>query len=221
MNMATTRLNHAASATLLCAALGCTTLLAGCPAVLLVGAGTGVVSASDRRTTGAQLDDQGIELRAGQRLKETLGDKAGGMSVASYNRRVLIYGQAPDEASRKRAQDVVVGTANVRDTINDVEIAGNTSFSTHASDALVASKVRASLLNAAGVPSSSINVTVERGVTYLQGLVSETEADRAAKVAAGVDGVVRVVKVFEFLTPADIDRLTRTQASGSSGSGQK
>ena len=207
------RLSRLLSLTVLACALGASSLLAGCPAVLLVGAGTGMASAADRRTTGSQVEDQGIELRAHQRLGDARGDKAGAISVTSYNRRVLMYGQAPDATTRTRAHEVVSATANVREVINEVEIAGSTSFSTHASDALVANKVRASLLNAAGVPSGSINVTVERGVTYLQGLVSDVEADRAAKVAAGVDGVVKVVKVFEFLTPADIDRLTKTQAS--------
>jgi osmotically-inducible protein OsmY len=213
MNMATPRFKRALTATAFVAALGGTTLLAGCPAVLLVGAGTGMLSAADRRTTGTQVEDQGIELRAHQRLTESLADKAKGISVASYNRRVLIYGQAPDDATRTRARDIVTGTANVREVINELEIAGNSSFGTSANDSLVANKIRASLINAAGVPSGSINVTVERNVAYLQGLVSEVEGDRAAKVAAGVDGVAKVVKLFELLTQADIDRLTHTQGT--------
>ena len=38
----------------------------------------------------------------------------------------------------------------------------------------------------------------ERGVVYLRGLVTRQEGEIAASIAATTDGVVRVVKVFEY-----------------------
>jgi osmotically-inducible protein OsmY len=187
------------------------TMLTGCPAILLTGGAVGMFAAADRRTTGAQVDDQGIELRAHDRLRNAFTDsKAEGISVASYNGRALMYGQAPDDATRTRAEDTVRGTAGVREVVDEVTVGPGATFGNHASDTLIANKVRASLINAKGVPSGAINVTVEKGTVYLMGLLSDVEADRAANVAAAVDGVVRVVKVFETPTQADLDRINRT-----------
>ncbi|CAN5263404.1 hypothetical protein BH10PSE17_BH10PSE17_12850 [soil metagenome] len=188
--------------------------LTGCPAILLTGAGVGMFSAADRRTTGAQVDDQGIELRAHDRLRAAFpGGPAEGVSVSSYNRRALMYGQVADAATKAKAEEVVTGTSGVRDVVNELTIAPTATFGNHANDTLIANKVRASLLNAKGVPSGTINVVSEKGTVYLMGLVTEVEGERAGKVAAAVDGVNRVVKVFETPTQADLDRLTRTQTN--------
>ncbi len=198
---------------LLFGALVAGTTLTGCPAVLLTGAAGGMMSAADRRTTGTQLDDQAIELRAHDRLRKELPEKSEGISVASYNRRALMYGQVVDEATRQRAEEIVTGTSGIREVVDEVTVSPAATFANHANDTLVANKVRASLLNAKGVPSGTINVTSEKGTVYLQGLVSEVEGERAARVAAAVDGVNRVVKVFETPTQADIDRINRINST--------
>ncbi len=202
--------------TLILAAVLALPALQGCFPLLATGVVAGALAVTDRRTTGAQVDDQAIELRGSNRLREKFGDQ-NLASLVSYNRRVLIVGQAANEELKRQIEETVRGLPNVRDVVNELEVAGGASFGTHSNDTLITTKIKASLVNQTDVPANAVKVVTERGTVYLMGIVSEREGAAAATLAAGVDGVAKVVKVFEYISEDEVKRLNTTPASSSSG----
>ena len=177
-------------------------MLSGCLGVAAVGMGGAVVSAVDRRTTGAQVDDEGIELRAGNRISERFGDKVH-VDITSYNRSVLITGEVPDAGAKSEIEKIVVGTTNVRSVTNDLQVAGGSSLTSRANDATITGKVKARFLDANQFNVLQIKVVTEASVVYLMGIVSESEAAAAVEIARTTGGVRKVVKVFEYCKPTD------------------
>ena len=177
-------------------------LLQGCVEMAVVGAGAAAMSAMDRRTTGAQVDDEGIELRAGNRISERFGNKVH-VNVISYNRSVLVTGQVPDAKASEEIEKIVAGTTNVRSVTNDLEVAGGSSLSSRASDATITGKVKARFLDANRFNALHVKVVTEAAVVYLMGVVTESEAAAAVEIARTTGGVRKVVKVFEYCKPTD------------------
>ena len=174
--------------------------LGGCAAVVVGGviAGTTMV-ATDRRTSGSQLNDEGIEIRANNRLKEKFGER-GNFSVTSYNGRVLLTGEVGGNADKLAAEQLVFQIENVKLVVNELAIAGSTStLQERGNDTYITSKVKASLIEAKDVSSTAFKVVTERGVVYLMGRVSQREADRGTDIARSVTGVVKVVRSFEII----------------------
>jgi osmotically-inducible protein OsmY len=193
-------------------ALGALTALPGCAPLLLGSAMVGgVLVATDRRTTGTQVEDQGIELRAAGAVRDlaTLGH----VNITSYNRQVLITGEVPDDAQRSRVEQAVARVENVKSVVNELAVAGNSSSGSRANDVLVGTKVKASLLEAKDVQAPAVKVITERGNVYLMGRVTEREATRAAELASQVPGVSKVVRVFEILSEEELARLTPAPAA--------
>lgn len=186
-------------------------LLQGCFPMVAAGAGGAVLSALDRRTSGTQVEDEGIELRAGARLREKLGNRAN-INVTSYNRNVLLTGQVADEATRSEASAILAGVPNVRGVSNETEIAGVSSLTQRSSDSLITSKVKARLLDSQRVSANHVKVVTETGKVFLMGLLTEAEAKAAKEIAAATGGVSRVVAIFEIVTPDEARRLD--QAGG-------
>jgi osmotically-inducible protein OsmY len=188
-------------------------LLSGCAPLLLGGAvvGGGLL-ATDRRTAGTQLEDQGIEFRASARVRElaTLGQ----ISVNSYNRVVLLTGEVPNANERARVEDAVGKVENVRGVVNELVVAGNSSLSSRSADTVLATKVKATLVDAQDLSSNAFRVVAERRVIYLLGRVTPREADRAAELASRVSGVERVVKVFDLITEAQLAAETALLRGG-------
>lgn len=189
-----------AAATLLVSLSGCAPLVAG------AAVGGTVLMATDRRTTGTQLEDQSIELKAASRLREQLGERAR-VSVTSFNRRVLLTGEVASEADRQTVLRIVQGVENVAGLVDELAVMGSPSLSARSADALVTARVKAALLDAKDVSANAFKVVTERGTVYLMGLVTQREADRATAIARTVPGVQRVVRVFEFISEADLARL--------------
>ena len=195
------------SALALAAALAGTTLLSACAPLLLGGAMVGgALSFTDRRTSGTQLEDEGIELKSGSRLREVLGD-AGHVNVTSYNRTVLLTGEVSDEAARNAAEQAVVRIENVRGIVNELAVAGSSSLTARSSDTILTSKVKARFLDAKDVQANAIKVVSERGNVYLLGRVTEREAGRATELARSVGGASKVVQVFEIISEAELAQL--------------
>ena len=193
--------------TVLALALAGATLLGACAPLVLGGAMVGgALSFTDRRTSGAQLEDEAIELKSGSRLRQALGDRAH-VNVTSYNRSALLTGEVPADADRATAELAVTGIENVRGIVNELVVAFNSSLTARSSDTIVTSKVKAGFLDAKDLQSNAIKVVTERGVVYLMGRVTEREAGRAAELARGVGGVSRVVKVFEVISEAELAQL--------------
>jgi osmotically-inducible protein OsmY len=170
------------------------------------GALTGAMVAADRRSSGAQLDDQGIELRATNRLRDLLGDQAR-VSVTSYNRRVLLTGEAANQRVKDEAQAVVKAMDNVQSIFNELGITNSPSFSDKANDTLLTGRVKTGLVEIKELSANSFKVVSERGTVYLMGRVTALEADMATEVARTTKGAQRVVRVMEVLTPEEVTRL--------------
>jgi osmotically-inducible protein OsmY len=190
-------------------AVAAVTLMSGCAPLLIGGAvvGTGLV-ATDRRTTGTQIEDEGIELRAGSRIRElaTLGQ----VSVTSYNRMVLLTGEVPGAPERVAVEQAVAKVENVRAVVNEIVVAPNSAFSSRSADSVLGTKVKATLVDAKDVQATAVKVVSERRVIYLMGRVTEREANRAAELASQVSGVEKVVKVFEIITEKDLTTPSTT-----------
>lgn len=180
--------------------------LSGCAPLMVGAVGTSVLVATDRRTSGAQLEDQGIELRAGSRLRDQFGDRAR-VVVTSFNRRVLLTGEVPSEADRATAVRIVAGVENVRETVDELAVMSSPSFTARSSDALVTARVKAAMVDARDLQATAVKVLTERGTTYLMGRVTQREADRATEITRSIPGVQRVVRVFEIITEEELQRM--------------
>jgi len=186
----------------LMAAAGAATLPACAP--LIVGGAMvgGTMMAIDRRTSGAQVEDQAIELKGLARAREVSGDAH--VNITSYNRMVLITGEVPREADRGAVEQVVSRIENVRSVVNELAVMENTSLPQRTNDSFLSSKVKASFVDAKDLQAIAAKVVTERGVVYLLGRVTEREADRFSDVARSVAGVRKVVRVFETITEAEL-----------------
>jgi osmotically-inducible protein OsmY len=182
--------------------------LGGCAAVVVGGAvGTAMVAA-DRRTSGTQLEDQAIELKSVNRIRDAVGER-GHVNVVSYSRTVLLTGEVASEADRSAIEQAVARIENVRSTVNELAVMGSSSLTARSNDAILTSKVKASYLDAKDLQANTIKVVTERATVYLMGRVTEREATRATELARGVSGVQKVVRVFEILTEAELADLSK------------
>ena len=182
------------------------TALQGCVPLIVGGAVLGgSLVATDRRTSGTQLEDEGIELRSGSRLREALPDR-GHVNVTSYNRQILLTGEVPTEEDKKLVEQTVGRVENVQKVVNELAVMLNTSFAARSSDALVTGRVRASFVDAKDLYANAFKVVTERGVTHLMGRVSQREADRATEIARGTSGVQKVVRIFEIISDDELQR---------------
>lgn len=181
---------------LLVAVLGA---LQGCFPVIAVGVGASALMAADRRTAGAYIEDEGIEDKATNQINLKYKD-AVHVNVTSFNRRVLITGEAPNEETKNGAGKIVADMPNVKAVNNELVISGPTSFTSRSSDIIVTSDIRLRYLNNnKAFRAEHIKVVTENGTVYLMGLVYHKEADAATEIASTTGGVQRVVKVFEYL----------------------
>ena len=180
--------------------------LAGCaPLVIGGGAVVGTLMATDRRTTGTQVEDEGIEMRTASRIRETLGDRVH-VNVTSYNRQVLLTGEVPTAADGQKVEQIAQGVDNVRSVVNDLGVMPASSLTKRSRDAFISTKVRASLVDAKDLSANAFKVVTEREVVYLMGRVTQREAKRSAEIARGVDGVRKVVRVFEVISEEELIR---------------
>lgn len=171
-------------------------LIQSCIPLAVTGAGTAALMAADRRSTGTYIDDEGIELTALGRLHDISGAH---VNATSFNRRVLLTGEVPTEELRKRVQQAIRTIPNVREVIDEIQLAGASSLASRGSDSLITSSVKARMLNNKAFSVNHIKVVTEAGVVYLMGLVTPAEGDAAVEVASTTSGVKRVVKEFESL----------------------
>ena len=197
-------LRRSTATLLLVATLG--GLVSGCaPLMLGAAVGTGLV-ASDRRTSGAQLEDEAIELKASNRITDTLGTRVR-VNVTSYNRQVLLSGEVPNEADRQRVQQIVSGVDNVRSVVNELAIIDSPSFSQRTSDLVLSGRVKAGFIDHQELSSQAFKVVAERGTIYLMGRVTKREADLATEIARTTSGVKAVVRIFDYISEEELKRL--------------
>ncbi len=179
--------------------------LSACAPLVLGTAVGGAFMATDRRTSGMQLEDQTIEIKAGNRIKDAIGD-LGHVNVNAYNRWILLTGEVPTEADKAGAEKAARAVENVANVYNELTVSLNSSLGSRSSDVLLAGKVKATLVDARDIISNAFSVVVERGDVFIMGLVTEREANRAAELAASVKGVNRVVKVMQIISEDELAR---------------
>lgn len=179
--------------------------LSACVPLVMGGAAVGTLVAVDRRTSGTQLEDEGIEFRAANRLHGLYGDRAH-VNVTSWNRQVLLTGEVPTQEDRQKAEQTLREVENVRSIVNDLVVAPPSSLSQRSNDTLITGKVKASFVDAKDLVSAAFKVVTERGVVYLMGRVTQREATRATEIARGVSGVTKVVRVFEIISEEELRR---------------
>jgi osmotically-inducible protein OsmY len=180
--------------------------LAGCFGVAVVGAGAGALMLADRRPSETYVTDEGIETRSGNRISEKFGDKAH-VNVTSYNRTVLLTGEAIDAGTKAEVEKIVSAVPNVKAITNELHIAGASSFGARSSDSYVTSKVKARFVDANRFAANHVKVVTESGVVYLLGIVTKQEADAAVDIARTTAGVQRVVRVFEYIAEEQARQL--------------
>jgi len=196
---------------LLAISLSCAALvsLQGCVAVVVGGAVMGTLAATDRRTFGAQTEDKAIVLKGEMAVKRALGDAAH-VNVNSFNRVALLTGEVADAQARATAEKEVKAIQGVLAVQNELLVSGLSNFSARSSDVVITTKVIASIVDTKDLYSSAFKVVTEAGTVFLMGRVTHREGDLAARVAAGVNGVRKVVKVFEYITEDELKTMLAT-----------
>lgn len=180
--------------------------LSACFPLMLGGAVGGMLVATDRRTSGSVVEDEGIELRASSRIREALGERAH-INVTSYNRQVLLTGEVPSAQDKQLVEQIVSRVENVRNIVNELAVMGNATLTQRSSDSLVTGRVKAALVDAKDLFANAFKIVTERGTTYVMGRVTEREAKRATDVISSTSGVQRVVRILEIISEDELARL--------------
>jgi len=167
-------------------------------------------SGVDRRSTGSMIDDEGIELRATNRVEERF-KKSVHVNITSYNRNVLLTGEVPNQATRAEIEKIAAGAGTVRAVTNELQVIDATSLASRANDTTITGKVKARFVDANKFSALQVKVVTENSVVYLMGIVTEAEANDAVEIARTTGGVRKVVKVFEYCRPSDAICAPRTK----------
>lgn len=185
---------------ILTAILAGVTLAQGCAPVIVAGGATAAAAAGERRTLGAFVDDESIEIKARKALNDErdFGDDVH-INITSMNGIVLLTGEATTEDKRDRAMALIREIQGIRRIVSEIRVAEPRAFAYTTHDGWITSKVKAKLLGTEGLPSNQIKVVTENSVVYLMGLVKQKEGDMAAEATRSVGGITRVVKLFEYL----------------------
>jgi osmotically-inducible protein OsmY len=171
-------------------------VLQGCVGLAAGGVAAGALIMDDRRTTGTYIEDEGIEWKVLARTLEA--HKGAHVNASSFNRKVLLTGEAPSEEEKRKIEETVRSIPNVKEVANEMQVAGASSLASRGSDGLTTSNVKFRMVNNGKFSPNHVKVVTEQGVVYLMGLVTPGEADAAVEIARTTSGVNRVVKVFEF-----------------------
>ena len=170
--------------------------LSACAPLMVGGAVMTGLVATDRRTTGAQVEDEGIELKVASAVRRELGERVH-LNVTSFNRKVLLSGEARSQADKDLAEKLAQSQENVQSVVNDLAVSMPSSVTQRSKDIVITSQAKAAFIDAKDLQVNSIKVVTERGVVYLMGRVTSREAKRATDIVRGIGGVAKVVRVFD------------------------
>ena len=171
--------------------------VSGCALLVATGVGTGVAMSQDRRTNGTFIEDEAIEMKSDRRISEKYGGNVH-VNITSFNRHVLLTGEAPSEAAKADVGDLVNKVENVRSVVNEIAVGPVSTFASRSDDTLITSKVKGRFMDGGAFQINHVKVVTENGVVYLLGLVNRHEAESAVRIASSTSGVRKVVKVFEY-----------------------
>lgn len=198
--------------------IGATVLpaLQGCFPVVAAGVTSGVMATVDRRSLGTQTEDETIEWKASAQVSEKLGDKAH-LNFTSYNRKVLMTGEVPNQNAKSEAERIVGNLPNVQGVHNELVVGPASSFTNRSNDAFITSKIKSRSLDTGKFNPVHVKVVTEAGSAFLLGIVTQTEAEAAVNVARTTAGVKKVVNLMEIITPAKARELDIAQKSSGNG----
>ena len=186
--------------------------MSGCAPLIVGGAVMTGVVATDRRTTGAQVEDEAIELKVASAVRKELGERVH-LNVTSFNRKVLLTGEARSQADKDRAEKLAQSQENVQSIVNDLAVAPPSSLSQRSKDVVITSQAKAAFIDAKDLQVNAIKVVTERGAVYLMGRVTAREAKRASDIVRGISGVTKVVRVFDEISEEELKRLSQPPLS--------
>ncbi|MDP2805223.1 MAG: BON domain-containing protein [Gallionellaceae bacterium] len=161
-------------------------------------AGFAKKSAADRRTAGTQIEDSTIEKTSIERIQEKYKDTSQ-ITITSYNRFVLIAGDALSEDIKTEVERIVRTVPNVKKTANEVVVGALRDSAARRTDASITSNIKSRLGKNKSVQTATFQVATSRGIVYLLGLTTHAEANVAADIASTTADVKQVVKVFEYI----------------------
>jgi osmotically-inducible protein OsmY len=172
----------------------------GCAAAVVAGGATTAVVMQDRRALGVQLEDEKIEHRIGAAVRDdpALAGKIH-LGVTSYNGVVLLTGEAAGTEWRDRAQAKARDIPGVRRVVNEIRVSAADDGGAVRQDNWLATRVRTRLINTRELDSGYVTIVADNGVVYLLGLVTRPQADLATEASRTVEGVQRIVKLFEYV----------------------
>ncbi|WP_396433688.1 BON domain-containing protein [Limnohabitans sp.] len=182
--------------------------LSACAPLIVGGAVMTGVVATDRRTTGTQLEDQTIEVKVASAVRKEMGDRIH-LNVLSFNRQVLLSGEVGSAADKARAEVLAASQENVLAVVNDLAVMPISTLTQRSKDSVITGRVKAAFVDAKDLQVNAIKVMTERGTVYLMGRVTPREAKRATDIARSMGGVTKVVQVFEEISEEELQRLSR------------
>ena len=191
---------------------GALSSLSACAPLMVGGAVMTGLVATDRRTTGAQVEDEGLELKVASAVRQDLGERVH-LNVTSFNRKVLLSGEARSQADKERAEKLALSQENVQSVVNDLAVAPPSSLTQRSKDIVITSQVKAAFVDAKDLQVNAFKVVTERGVVYLMGRVTAREAKRASDIVRGIGGVAKVVRVFDEISEEELKRLSQPPLS--------
>ena len=186
--------------------------MSGCAPLIVGGAVMTGVVATDRRTAGAQVEDEAIELKVASAVRKELGERVH-LNVTSFNRKVLLTGEARSQADKDRAEKLAQSQENVQSIVNDLAVAPPSSLTQRSKDVVITSQAKAAFIDAKDLQVNAIKVVTERGAVYLMGRVTAREAKRASDIVRGISGVTKVVRVFDEISEGELKRLSQPPLS--------
>jgi len=181
------------------------TCMTACAPFLVAGVAGSALVATDRRTSGTQLEDETIELRASAKVRDTFGEKVH-VNVTSYNRQVLLTGEVPSDRERQAVAAIVEKVENVKSVANELSAMPNASLGSRSNDLVVTGKIKATLIDIRDLFANAFKVVTERNTVYLMGRVTQREADSATALIRNVGGVNKVVRMFEIISEEELRR---------------
>lgn len=182
--------------------------LSACAPLIVGGAVVTGVMATDRRTTGTQVEDESIEIKVASAVRKELGERIH-LNVTSYNRQILLTGEVRNVADKERAEKIAQSQENVKSVVNDLAVIDISSLTQRSKDIVLTGRIKAAFVDAKDLQVNAIKVVTERGIVYLMGRVTPREAKRATDIARSMSGVTKVVRVFEEISEQELQRLSR------------
>ena len=181
--------------------------LSACAPLIVGGAVMTGVMVTDRRTTGTQVEDESIEIKVANAVRQEMGERIH-LNVTSFNRQVLLTGEVRTAADKERAEKLASSQENVNAVVNDLAVMSVSSLTQRSKDIVITGRIKAAFVDAKDLQVNAFKVVTERGTTYLLGRVTQREANSATDVVRTTQGVQKVVRLLEIISEDELKALT-------------